>query len=89
MRNNDESHKLEYGFIAQELKETLKNSSVKTNGIITEDTEGMLSVRYNDLLAPMVKAFQEQTEELNQLKLKQQAMEKEMKEIKSLLLSKK
>ncbi|EPR70322.1 hypothetical protein ADIWIN_3678 [Winogradskyella psychrotolerans RS-3] len=88
-RNNDESQKLEYGFIAQELKEALKNNSSKINGIITEDTEGMLSVRYNDLLAPMVKAFQEQTEELKQLKLKQEAMEKEIKEIRNLLMNKK
>ncbi|GAL61694.1 tail fiber domain-containing protein [Algibacter lectus] len=95
-RNNDKSNKLEYGFIAQELKETLKNSSSKTNGIITEDTEGMLSVRYNDLMAPMVKAIQEQTEEIkvlksenDALKLRQEAIEKELKEIKSLLLNNK
>ncbi|GAL77881.1 hypothetical protein JCM19274_5594 [Algibacter lectus] len=95
-RNNDKKNKLEYGFIAQELQETLKNSSSKINGIITEDTEGMLSVRYNDLMAPMVKAIQEQTEEIQvlkseneALKLRQEAMENELKEIKDLLLNKK
>ena len=96
LRNNDETSKLEYGFIAQELKETLKNSSSKTNGIITEDTEGMLSVRYNDLMAPMVKAIQEQDEEIQllkseneDLKAKYKAIENEIKEIKNLLLNKK
>ncbi|WP_111707595.1 tail fiber domain-containing protein [Lutibacter citreus] len=94
-RNNDKHNKLEYGFIAQELKEALKNSSSKTNGIITEDTEGMLSVRYNDLMSPMVKAIQEQNKEIEllkseneTLKLKQLSIENELKEIKSLLLNK-
>lgn len=54
--------KREYGFIAQELEQTLNNNNVIDNGIITKDDEGMLSVRYNDLLAPMVKAIQELNE---------------------------
>jgi hypothetical protein len=59
-RNNDDSKKLEYGFIAQELEATLNNAGVTNNGIISKDDAGMYSVRYNDLLAPMVKAIQEQ-----------------------------
>ena len=56
----------------------------------------MLSVRYNDLMAPMVKAIQEQDEEIQllkseneALKAKHQAIENEIKEIKNLLLNKK
>ncbi|WP_308992007.1 tail fiber domain-containing protein [Mariniflexile litorale] len=92
-RNNNETDKLEYGFIAQELREALKNSGIKNSSIITVDDEGMLSVRYNDLMSPMVKAIQEQTEEIKvlkseneALKLKQLAIEKELEEIKKLLL---
>ena len=59
-RNNDETKKLEYGFIAQEIEATLNQIDAKNNGIITKDDAGMYSVRYNDLLAPMVKAIQEQ-----------------------------
>jgi hypothetical protein len=59
-RNNDESKKIEYGFIAQELEATLNNAGATNNGIISKDDAGMYSVRYNDLLAPMVKAIQEQ-----------------------------
>jgi trimeric autotransporter adhesin len=59
-RNNDENKKIEYGFIAQEIENALIESKSKDNGIITKDDAGMLSVRYNDLLAPMVKAIQEQ-----------------------------
>jgi hypothetical protein len=59
-RNNDESKKTEYGLIAQELEETLNSAGVTNNGIISKDGEGMYSVRYNDLIAPMIKAIQEQ-----------------------------
>lgn len=58
-RKNDVSKKTEYGFIAQELDQTLKDFGAVNNGTITKDEEGLLSVRYNDLLAPMVKAIQE------------------------------
>jgi hypothetical protein len=60
IRKNDEGQKLEYGFIAQELEEVLNKSKVADNGIVSEAEDGMLSVRYNDLLAPMVKAIQQQ-----------------------------
>lgn len=50
----------EYGFIAQELEETLLKFDAKDNGIISKDDNGMYGVRYNDLIAPMVKAMQEQ-----------------------------
>lgn len=59
IRKNDESKKLEYGFIAQELKETLNSNGVNS-GIISEADDSTLSLRYNDLFAPLVKAVQEQ-----------------------------
>jgi trimeric autotransporter adhesin len=59
-RTNDDKKKTEYGFIAQELEKTLNDTGDTNNGMITKDDKGMLSVRYNDLLAPMVKAIQEQ-----------------------------
>lgn len=60
VRKNDESKKPEYGFIAQELQETLKNNGVTSSGIVSEADDSTLSVRYNDLFAPLVKAVQEQ-----------------------------
>ena len=50
---------VEYGFIAQELEATLNQFGAKNNGIISKDDAGMYGVRYNDLLAPIVKAMQE------------------------------
>jgi len=49
----------EYGFIAQEMQETLAKFDTKNNGIIVKGDDGY-GVRYNDLIAPMVKAIQEQ-----------------------------
>jgi len=83
-RNNDESKKREYGFIAQELEAALNKSSETNTGMIAKDDQGMYSVRYNDLMAPMVKAIQEQQKMIDSLKnsnqeflQKMQAIQKE------------
>ena len=76
-RNNDESKKREYGFIAQELEETLNASGAAANGIISKDDKGMYSVRYNDLMAPMVKAIQEQQLLIQDLKFKIEELERD------------
>ncbi|WKX75061.1 hypothetical protein [Zobellia laminariae] len=74
------------GFIAQELKKALKNNGAENNGIISEDAEGMLSVRYNDLIAPMVKAIQEQTEEIKLLKEEKEATNKRLEVLEQTIL---
>jgi len=78
---NDETKKIEYGFIAQELQILLIESGAVNNGIITKDDEGMLSVRYNDLLAPMVKAIQELNLENEKLKLENEVLQKRLERI--------
>ena len=60
LRKNDESKKTEYGFIAQELEEILHKIGITNSGILTKDGQGMYQVRYNDFMAPIVKAIQEQ-----------------------------
>ncbi|TDP57388.1 tail fiber domain-containing protein [Flavobacterium dankookense] len=80
-RKNDETQKTEYGFIAQELDKTLNEAGATNNGIITKDDQGMLSVRYNDLIAPMVKAIQELKEENNKLKTQNENLEERLKKI--------
>ncbi len=68
------------------MEETLNKAGVTNNGIINKDDAGMYSVRYNDFIAPMVKAIQEQQEMIealkkqNELLLKRlEAVEKEKK----------
>ncbi|MDP2422795.1 MAG: tail fiber domain-containing protein, partial [Bacteroidales bacterium] len=68
--------KTEYGFIAQELESTLNKFGAANNGIISKDDDGNYGVRYNDLLAPMVKAIQEQQEMINNLLKRIEELEK-------------
>ena len=67
-RDNDESKKTEYGFIAQEIEEALNNNGASNNGIITKNDKGMYGVRYNDFISIMVKAIQEQHQQIENLK---------------------
>jgi trimeric autotransporter adhesin len=77
-RNNDNSKKTEYGFIAQELEKTLIENGAANNGIISKNDAGMLSVRYNDLLAPMVKAMQEQQKLIEKLQTQVEQLTKQL-----------
>lgn len=61
-RINNESQKTEYGLIAQEVEEVLKSEGVENHAMLTVTDEGMYELRYNDLLAPMIKAIQELNE---------------------------
>ena len=67
-RINDESQKTEYGLIAQELEEVLNEEGIKNTGMITKTDEGFYELRYNDLLAPMIKAIQELKAENDELR---------------------
>ena len=50
-----------------QLQTSLKKFGVENAGIISTDDNGMLSVRYNDLLAPMILATQEQQKQILEL----------------------
>ncbi|MBN1633269.1 MAG: tail fiber domain-containing protein [Ignavibacteria bacterium] len=75
IRKNDEKQRTEYGFIAQDIEKVLNECGVENAGMITIDDEGRYELRYNDLLAPMVKAIQELKEENDELKDKLQKLE--------------
>lgn len=81
LRKNDQSNKTEYGFIAQELEQSLIKFGVKNSGIISKDDAGMYSVRYNDLLSPIVKAIQEQQDILDQDTKKIEELDQKIKEL--------
>ena len=65
-RNDD----LEMGLIAQELNQTLDNHQANNLGIIQADHEGMLMIRYNDLIPTLIKSIQELSQ--RQRKLEQE-----------------
>ncbi len=85
IRNNNSNNKREYGFIAQDLEQTLNNSDAIDNGIINKDDNGMLSVRYNDLISPLVKAVQEQQIQIEALSAQNEIQRIEIAEIKKLI----
>ncbi|PWJ96760.1 endosialidase-like protein [Flavobacterium araucananum] len=62
-KTNSEKTK-EWGLIAQELKETLDKANYKNAAIISSDKSKneFLSIRYNDLFAPIIKSIQELSE---------------------------
>lgn len=65
IRKNNKDKTKEWGVIAQELQQAINNADYKNAGIIQEDgTEfKILSVRYTDLIAPIIKALQELSEQ--------------------------
>ncbi len=68
VRKNDENKKTEYGLIAQEVEQVLKELGIENHAMLTITDEGMYELRYNDLIAPMIKAIQELKEENRELK---------------------
>ncbi len=90
-RKNDEKKRTEYGFIAQEIEEVLKGAEVENAGMLTIDDAGRYELRYNDLLAPMVKAIQELKSQNDALKnelvtLRGSIAEQVKKEVRTVLL---
>lgn len=63
---NNGNEGIDYGFIAQEVEAAIGKP---TNIIMTDNTsEKMKTMRYDDLISPMVKAIQEQQQQINELK---------------------
>lgn len=81
IRLNDETQSTEYGFISQEVDDLLKEVSPEKTGMISVDDEGTYSLRYNDLIAPMVKAIQELKAENDKLKNEHEDLELRLKKL--------
>ncbi|HXC05382.1 MAG TPA: tail fiber domain-containing protein, partial [Bacteroidia bacterium] len=87
IRSSDTGKKVEYGFIAQEVEETLLAFGAANTGMIAKDDQGMYGVRYNDLLSPLVKALQELNTKLEaenaKLKTEQTGLQKDVHALKT------
>jgi hypothetical protein len=77
-RKNDQKHRTEYGFIAQEVEQVLKDQGIQNSGMLTIDDKGFYELRYNDLFAPVVKAIQELKSENDALRSENNMMKKEL-----------
>src|SRR4030095_570358 len=84
-RINDEKQKTEYGLIAQEVEEVLKQEGVDNSAMITVTDEGKYELRYNDLLAPMIKAIQELNTENQNLKMENQNLGERLSKLEKLI----
>ena len=62
IRKNNDKETREMGFIAQDVKQVLKDLGYVNQGFHTTDDEGKMSMRYNDFIAVLTKAIQEQHE---------------------------
>ncbi|AXE17090.1 hypothetical protein DR864_04740 [Runella rosea] len=80
-RKNNPSKDLEMGLIAQEVEETLNKLGIKDLGLLHKDENGYLSLRYNDLIAVLVKAIQEQQAEIEALEKESIAIGQNRREI--------
>ena len=60
VRKNNDAKTRDMGFIAQDVEALLAKIGYTDQGFLTKDDKGYLSIRYNDLLALLTKAMQEQ-----------------------------
>jgi hypothetical protein len=59
-RINNDAPDVEMGLLAQEVATTLQKHGLGNSGMVHQPTEdAYMSIRYNDLLAPIIKAIQE------------------------------
>jgi len=59
-RTNNPESDIEMGLLAQEVEATLEKHGLGNSGMVHQPTaDAYMSLRYNDLLAPMIKAIQE------------------------------
>ncbi|WP_413512301.1 tail fiber domain-containing protein [Myroides odoratus] len=76
-RIGDSTQKKEWGIVAQDLQQTLTDLDLTHTGIIQSDNtqEQVLILRYTDLIAPMIKAIQELSQENQELKARLDRLE--------------
>ena len=59
-RINNDAPDVEMGLLAQEVAATLQKHGLGNSGMVHQPTEeAYMSLRYNDLMAPMIRAIQE------------------------------
>ena len=74
LRKDDASQLREIGFIAQEVNQVLNELEIENMGFLTRDGNGYFELRYNDLIGILVKATQEQQQQIEALKVENQRL---------------
>ena len=77
-RTNNPESDIEMGLLAQEVEATLQKHGLGNSGMVHQPTEdSYMSLRYNDLLAPMIKAIQELDEKNQSLEAQLKSQQEE------------
>ncbi|NNL81068.1 MAG: tail fiber domain-containing protein, partial [Flavobacteriaceae bacterium] len=84
IRKNNDKETREMGFIAQDVEQVLKDLGYDDQGFLTTDDEGRMSLRYNDLIALLTKAIQEQQVIISEQDNEINGLKTELTEIKEL-----
>ncbi len=67
--NNDKKKKLRFGFIAQDVKRIIDNMYGGEQALYSQSEEdGIYSLSYNDIIAPLVAKVQYMQKELQELR---------------------
>lgn len=85
VRKNNEERLLEAGFIAQDVKEALDEADYDNTGLLGQDSQGNLTLRYNDLIPVLTKAIQEQNTLIGNQGEEIERLRSELDELKSML----
>jgi len=76
LRKGNEDGTKEMGLIAQEVKKVLDDEGIQHLGIIKYNkSEDSLELRYNDLIPVLIKAIQEQQQQIEELKTRVKVLE--------------
>ncbi|HBH61292.1 MAG TPA: hypothetical protein DDX85_06035, partial [Nitrospiraceae bacterium] len=82
-RLKEGNDRIDFGFIAQDIEMLLGTEYNILS--IGEDAELELSLRYTDLIAPMVKAIQEQQEMIDSQQVKIESQQEQLDELKKIV----
>ena len=77
LRKNNDANTREVGFIAQDVKALLQLLELTDLGIVSEDDNDRLGLRYNDFIPILVKAIQEQDAKIKSLEERLEALEQD------------
>ncbi|WP_339895763.1 tail fiber domain-containing protein [uncultured Algibacter sp.] len=87
MRKNNEHKTREMGFIAQNVEALLTKVGYTEQGFLTKDDKGFMSLRYNDFIALLTKAIQEQQDIIDSLQSTVGSQQSEIKSLQSAVFS--
>ena len=71
----DNDYRYEFGLLAQEVDEILKDSNPEST-IVTKDQEGFLGMDYKQIIMPLIKSVQELSAEIDRLKAEIEELKK-------------